>query len=576
MINIENWFREHHVTFTNLPTLSSWDLKSLPPFKQLLDIEKAADIILQNLESNSLIGIFGDYDVDGTTSCALFYHFFTQLKLPHTPLIKCYQPGRFKEGYGLHVHSVELAKSENVSLLITVDCGITSIEAAKRAQELHLDLIISDHHQDAAPEMPIVNALVNPNRRDQTYQTAEAEQLRCLAGVGVAFAICVIVREKLIQKNYSCDSLYKLLPFYALGTISDLATLNSMNLRLVRHGLKLLTETTYPGLVALLDGKEFSKKYLDSDLIGFHLGPLLNAKGRMDHPELALELLTTLDPERAKNLAYHLFEVNQKRKETQIKILNEAKIELTRELNLSGEKTLPIAIAYNPKWHEGVIGIVAAKLVDFFQCPALVFTKTEDGNFIKASARTFKNLDLFELLKTTEDLFEKFGGHRAAAGMTMKEENLFELKTRLKSKVLEQARIADLSPKVEDKIPYLQIPFSEINEALLENIYQHGPYGQGHPMPLLKIQQCKIIKYSILKDEHVKWTIMDTNPTNQTVLNALSFYYFSKNQVLHPEELVRSQANFSISLIGHLKVNTFRKKDFMQFLINDLRINPKL
>ena len=223
----------------------SWNLQQLPPLTSLRDIDLAAQKIVQVIEEEKIIGIYGDYDVDGTTACALFYRFLQLLSPSIQPAnAKLYQPGRLKEGYGLHSEAIDRAIADDVSLLITVDCGITNVEAAQHARERGLDLIITDHHQDGASEMPPALAVINPNRRDEDCHP----DLKTLAGVGVAFALCWRVKEVFAERGRECPSLLPLLPLVAVGTVCDMVKLTPMNLKLVRHGLRAIANSPYEGI----------------------------------------------------------------------------------------------------------------------------------------------------------------------------------------------------------------------------------------------------------------------------------------------------------------------------------------
>jgi single-stranded-DNA-specific exonuclease len=253
----------------------SWDLKALPDFSSLKDINKAAQRLIDALDKKQKIGIYGDYDVDGTTSCALFYHFFQLLGVE----VELFQPSRFVEGYGIHIPSIDEAIKQNVDVLVSVDCGITNVETAAYAQETELDLIITDHHQDIREVMPPAYAIVNPNRRDEDLDSP----MRALAGVGVAFAVCVEIRKILNAKGIEVPSLYPLLQFVAIGTIADLAPLNNMNKKLVRHGLKQMPKSQYAGVQVFLSNEERQMELIPSEKISFYIGPMINSKGRLDH-----------------------------------------------------------------------------------------------------------------------------------------------------------------------------------------------------------------------------------------------------------------------------------------------------
>ncbi len=413
---IQRLFEKKGFDQKKIESFLSWDLKSIPDLTKLKDLSIASKRIIQAIELNQKIGVYGDYDVDGTTSCALLYHFFKILDVE----IDIVQPSRFIEGYGLHLSSIDEAVEKNIKVLITVDCGITNNEAADSAKEKGLDLIITDHHKDARETMPNAFAVINPSRRDEDQDS----ELKTLAGVAVAFALAVQIRADLMAFGKTIPSLYPLLQFVAIGTICDLAQLSPVNLKLVRHGLKLLKETQYPGLRAFFTAEELKAKTIPSEKLAFQIGPLINSKGRLDNPELALGLLIAQTPERARECYEHLVNCNQERKFIQNEVFKEAREQVLKDRKQVGfEKEHLISIVYQPHWHEGVIGIVASKLVDTFKVPAIIFTDSEHSGIIKASCRSAGTLDIFNLLKKNEHLFIKFGGHKAAAGLSMKKEN---------------------------------------------------------------------------------------------------------------------------------------------------------
>ena len=295
----------------------SWDLKKLPELTAMEDMAKGAQRIIQSIKNGEKIGIYGDYDVDGTTSCALFYHFFKMLNIE----VELIQPSRFVEGYGIHPSNIEDAFAKNINLLITVDCGITNTEAAVHALEKGIDLIITDHHKDARDEMPPAYAIINPNRRDEPVES----ELRNLAGVGVAFAVCLEIKMQMEKAGEKLPSLYPLLEFVAMGTICDLAKLSPMNLKLVRHGLKHMLNTPYVGVRSFFTNKELKRGFIPSEKLSFHIGPMINSKGRLEHPEMALRLLTTDNENEARELYSQLEITNNERKFIQNQVYSEAK-----------------------------------------------------------------------------------------------------------------------------------------------------------------------------------------------------------------------------------------------------------
>ncbi|MAF78779.1 MAG: single-stranded-DNA-specific exonuclease RecJ, partial [Halobacteriovoraceae bacterium] len=468
----------------------SWDLKNLPELTEMMGMDEAAERILKAIENHEHIGIYGDYDVDGTTSCALFWHFFDMIGFK----VSLIQPSRFIEGYGLHASSIDKAVDDGINLLITVDCGITNNEAADYAKEKGLDLIITDHHKDARDEMPNALAVVNPNRRDEP----EDSPLRPLAGVGVAFAVCWEVRKRLENKGQSIPSLYPLLQFVAVGTICDLAKLTPMNLKLVRHGLKQIPQTQYAGIRAFFSPEERKQKMIPSEKLSFNVGPLINSKGRLDHPEKALNLLISSDSTEAYENYSHLEVSNKERKFIQAEVFQSAKEQYLKTFD--GSDPL-VAIVYQEDWHEGVIGIVASKLVESFKVPAIVFTNAEQEGIIKASARSAGDLNIFNLLQECSDLFAKFGGHKAAAGLSMPKENLPLFREKMEGLLREIPLIERTKGEHYD----LEIAPQEINPKLVKELDLLEPFGMGNEKPIFKMKGIKLTNYDLLKDVHVRW-----------------------------------------------------------------------
>ena len=437
-------FAERGLSSEQIKNYLSWNLKELPPLNRMRDIGKAAGRIIQAMENSEQVAIYGDYDVDGTVSCALFFHFFNMLEKKTVQLM---QPSRFKEGYGLHTSSIDEALELGVGLLITVDCGIANHEASQYALDKNLDLIITDHHKELELGLPPAYAVVNPNRRDEPFDSP----LRDLAGVGVAFALCWEIREQLLKKNLPCPSLYPLLPFVAIGTICDLVKLNDMNKKLVRHGLKQIGNTNYWGIKTFFSKEEINLGSALTESISFKVGPLINSKGRLAHPEKALQLLISDHEYQALQYYRHLEECNRERKNIQARVFNDAKRQA--EILIQHDDSLNIIVVYNPKWHEGVIGIVASKLVEHFKLPCVVFTASKEKDLLKASARTAGKLSILDSLAKVSDLFVKFGGHRAAAGLSMPRDKLEEFTSRINLSLKE---IPPADRRVQKKTP-LQI-----------------------------------------------------------------------------------------------------------------------
>ena len=536
----------------DLKEFLSWDLKDLPDLTSMLDLPLACDLMIEAIEQNKKIGIYGDYDVDGTTSCALFWHFFQMLSVD----VDLIQPSRFIEGYGLHASSVDQALEQGISLLITVDCGISNCEAADYAKEKGLGLIITDHHKDAREEMPRALAVVNPNRRDEPKDSP----LRAMAGVGVAFAICVGIRQKLIEKGREIPSLYPLLQFVAIGTICDMAHLNHVNLRLTRHGLKQLPSTKYPGLRIFLSPEERKFTFTPSEKCSFFIGPMINSKGRLDHPEKALKLLIAKDSDEAFEHYSHLEICNNERKFIQSQVYKEARDQVLAKL----DENHTISIVYAPEWHEGVIGIVASKLVENFKAPAIVFTDGEEKGVIKASARSAGELSIFDSLKKVEDLFLKFGGHKAAAGLSMPKENYAEFCRRIRED------LASVPENLRTNSSHYDIDLvpDEITPKLVKELECLEPFGMGNQRPVFRVKGLNLQSFDTLKDVHIRWNFQSLSD-KPLKLKGISFNYVGKYETLSPQEVYQANAfkHEPLSVICGVGINRFNGNEYLQLQV---------
>ena len=533
----------------------SWDLKSLPDMTDLIDLDKASRRIILAIDAGEKIGIYGDYDVDGTTSCALFGHFFRMLGVE----VELFQPSRFVEGYGVHPESIEAAINKGVKVLITVDCGISNVETAEYAKERDIDLIITDHHKDAAPHLPNAYAVVNPNRRDEP----EGNPLTVLAGVTVAFCVCLKVKM-ILEKEFdrSMPSLYPLLQFVGIGTICDLAKLTPVNLKLTRHGLKQIPDSQYPGILSFFTNDELSRGSVPSESISFGVGPIINSKGRLDHPERALKLLMAKNSQEALGEILHLKEINLERKRIQNEVFHLAKKEAIKQV----AKKTKILLTYSPEFHEGVIGIVASKLVETFKLPAIVLTDSEVKGIIKGSARTAGNLNLFELLNNNRDLFIKFGGHKAAAGLSMPKEKLHKLRDQLNK---ELSDIPEIVRTTQDSFD-CEISFCDITPDLIAELDKMEPFGMGNAKPLFRMRDAKLVNFQILKDTHVKWTFQSADQRSIQKLSGISFFYLDGHDFQRPSEIFQNQ-QFGIDVYFELGINYFRGNKTIQLMVKRIK-----
>lgn len=546
-------FEKRELVGARVEEFFSWDLKALPDLTNLIDMDKCVQRLCQAIENKEKIGIYGDYDVDGTTSCALFYHFFKMLDIE----VELFQPSRFVEGYGVHPSSIEAAIEKGVKVLVTVDCGITNLETADYALERNLDLIITDHHKDAREHLPKAFAVVNPNRRDE----ADSE-LKFLAGVGVAFAVCLAIKNKLEVNGEKIPSIYPLLQFVSIGTICDLANLSPMNLKLTRHGLKQIPKTYYSGVASFFTQEDRNFEVIPSEKISFYVGPLINSKGRLDHPEKALNLLISKDYKEAFANYSHLEVSNRERKLIQKEVFDEARQKVIKEIKT---EDIVSSIVYEPHWHEGVIGIVASKLVETFEVPAIVFTDAEQEGVIKASARSAGELNLYDLLKQCEDLFIKFGGHKAAAGLSMKKENLEAFKERMNGLL---KNIPEIERTKQDHYD-IYLKFDEINRKLVKELELMEPFGMGNERPVFRMTDAKLESFSILKDIHVKWTFVSKSNPKQKI-SGISFNFIGKWNTLLPEEIYQRQENEGLTVQFQIGINRFRGNEIIQLMVDKI------
>ncbi len=575
----------------------SWDLRPLSALLgQMRDLDKAAARIARAMQAGQIIGIYGDYDVDGTTACALWHHFFHLYGHTRFELM---QPNRLVEGYGLHREAIDSALAAGVELLITADCGISSHSAAEYALHQKLDLIITDHHRPSGAELPPALAVANPNRQDE----AEDSPLRALAGVGVAFALCLEVR-KVLQEERKHDSKYNhdkstvtghnlgqiggkrdrateacskhaarsdgeadsqdglkcgqlpslapLLPFVAMGTVCDMVPLNFVNQRLVRHGLRQIRATSYAGLKALFSREERALELIPSEKLSFGVGPLINSKGRIGPPERALQLLTSDDPSEAFEHYQHLQSCNQKRRELQAQVLEQA----MQQVSQSDHQAL--SLARGEDWHEGVIGIVASKLVEEFKVPAIVLTRTGDSLY-KASARSAGQLSIFDCLAECRPLFERFGGHKAAAGFSIEEANLKEFSRRIGAIV----GAIPVAERTRQETFDLEIRPEEITPQLVHQLEHLEPFGNGNPRPRFKMSGFQIESFKILKEVHVRWHLRA--PGSSTRWQGISFNYLNKRDGLPPQTLQESASPCAYFTLG---INRYRGNEYIQLQID--------
>jgi single-stranded-DNA-specific exonuclease len=467
------------------------------PF-QMQGIANTVERIRFALDHNEPIAIYGDYDVDGVTATALLVETLRALG----GNVKPYIPNRFEEGYGLNKDAITNLQKEGVKLVISVDCGIRSPKEAAYARSIGLDLIISDHHQPAEGDLPHAFSVVNPKQPGDLYPDKD------LAGVGVAYKIVQALIESIgnTPEGFKSDDLLDLV---ALGTVADLAPLTGENRILVRKGLKILRETKRQGLFSLAAVSDLSLSRATATSIGFILGPRLNAAGRLNAAIAAFDLLTTRDVRIAGELSQRLNIQNRQRQEITRKIQAEAEA-----LVLAEDPGTDLFFAVHPDFNAGVVGLAASRLAETYYRPAVVGQVSEETT--RCSCRSIPEFHITEALDQCQDLLERYGGHAAAAGFTVRNENLEALKLRLKSLATETLRGKDLRQTLTaDAV----LPLSELNTELLHRLEYLQPTGYGNPDAIFVSQNVRITsKRTVGADgKHLKLVVTDDHITFDTI-----------------------------------------------------------
>lgn len=446
-------------TFLN-PTME----KLFDPFR-LQDMDKAVERIERAISSKETITIYGDYDVDGMTSCALLYNFFKSKDCP----VDVYIPSRQDEGYGINCKAIENIYSRGTKLIISVDCGITSVSEVKYAKELGIDMIITDHHQ-CGGTLPEAIAVINPSR------DTELHSKHPLAGVGVA--------GKLVQAIGGIKYLEEYLDLIALGTVADVVPLIGDNRILVAKGLEKLNETPCPGIEALIETSGLKGKKINTGNIAFGLAPRLNAAGRIGNPLRGFELLTARSITEAMPLAQILEKHNRQRQALEADTIREAEEMIEESVDLSSDK---IIVLGKEGWNPGVIGIAASKIVERYYRPCILIA-VEDGVGV-GSARSIKGFNIYEALKSCSDFLEKFGGHEQAAGFSLAELDIDKLRQQLLNYCSKTMDDYMLIPRYSYD---LDLKPGDITYDLVEELEALEPFGIGNPSPSFLLSNVKL------------------------------------------------------------------------------------
>ena len=457
----------------------------------LLGVPEATERIQYAIKTQERIAVYGDYDADGVTATALLVSALSTMGAD----VIGYIPNRFDEGYGLNNEALDNLRSDGTRLVITVDCGIRSPQETKHAQDIGLDMIISDHHHPDN-ELPQAVAVINPKQPQDTYPEKE------LAGVGLAYKLI----SALMGNSSDAESYLDLV---ALGTVADLAPLVGENRALVRKGLEVLRKPHRQGVMALIGVSGLKPNKIKASDIGFVLGPRLNAAGRLESALAALDLLTSSDVYQAAELAQQLDNQNRERQQITSQIQKQAE-----QLVLIDDPDALLLFAAHPDFNPGVVGLAASRLTELYYRPAIVAYRGE--MLTRASCRSIKEFHITQALDQCADLLERHGGHAAAAGFTVKNENLPALIDRLKAIANKELSQLDLRPTLTADV---EIPLSELKPEILDYLEWLQPTGYGNPQAHFVSRNLKVTRSrTVGKDNnHLKFTVTDGRITYDAI-----------------------------------------------------------
>ena len=524
------------------------------------DMDKAVDRLVKAMKDGEKILIYGDYDVDGTTAVALIY---TYLKnLINKKKIEFYIPDRYEEGYGISYKSIDYAADNGFGLVIVLDCGIKAVEKINYANERGVDFIICDHHRPG-DEIPQAVAVLDSKRNDCGYPYKE------LSGCGVGFKLITGLSMRL---GRPIEEVYELLDYVAVSIAADIVPITGENRILAFFGLKLLNKKPRPGIEAVLGHanihrkEEYSSSEMEkqnvlereltiSDLV-FLIGPRINAAGRLEKASDSVRLLIATNQNHAEKLAASINDLNVKRREFDNAITEEALSMIDADEKMRNAKS---TVIFNENWHKGVIGIVASRLTDSYYRPTIVLTRS--GNLITGSARSIKNFDIYDAIDNCSDLLEHFGGHKYAAGLSLKPENLEKFSERFEQYVSEHLDEDELIPELNVDI---KMDFSNITPKFVRILKQFAPFGPGNLSPVFLTENVIDSGYSraVGNKKHLKLTVTQRDNTE----NVFAGIAFQKGDLF---ERIHSKEPFSMCY--YIEENFWQGKTTLQLNVKDIK-----
>ncbi|KOC36006.1 single-stranded-DNA-specific exonuclease RecJ [Clostridium botulinum] len=527
------------------------------------DMQNGIDIILDAIDEGKKIVVYGDYDADGVTSTAILYKGLLELDAN----VEYYIPDRETEGYGMCSNRIKILKEQGTDIILTCDNGISAVEEVKLAKELGMQVVITDHHELPFKEeqgereyiIPNADAIINPKRNDCEYP------FKMLCGAGIAFKF---IQALYINVGIDDKKAYKFIELAGIGTICDVVDLVGENRIIAKNSLKMISNTTNLGLKCLIDVLGINNKEVKSYNIGFMIGPCINATGRLDTAALSVELLITDDEERAKELASILNDLNKTRQEMTMRNVEEI-IDVVENSSFKEDKVLVI---YKEDIHESIAGIVAGKVRERFNVPTIILTKGKE--MPKGSGRSIEEYNLFEELLKCKELLDKFGGHPMAAGLSIKEENISELRQRLNANC--KLTDNDIVPKIKiDK----RIPLDIVNDELISEMEILEPFGKGNSSPLFAEKNVSVSQIRVIgKNQNTLKLTCIINDKEK--IEAISFNKVNEfKEMLEVkfkntfEKILLNLSNLKLDLIFYPIINEFNGNRTVQLRIKDFRLS---
>ncbi len=499
------------------------------------ELDKANNRLIEACNTKQKIAICGDYDADGMTSTALLIEILSMLGGDIYPYI----PSRIEDGYGLNTKMIKAISNNNIKLIVTVDNGISAVEAIKSANDLNIDVIITDHHK-IPNKKPDIFALIHPEL------TPLNSPYRYLAGVGIAYMIAKSICNKtnIIIENSSAIELF------CIGTVADMAPLVGANRKWLKEGLPILKTTKNKGLKAMIKKLEISQTLISTEEIGFRIAPLINAVGRIGDPKLVIELLTCNSDIKCKKLTNICFEMNKDRRKLTEKIVTEA-IDIIENTI----KTQPYFLVISKDdWHGGIIGIVAARLLDKFNIPTAIIGGGNNGLF-RGSVRSNNLLNVNKALNECSNILESYGGHSAAGGFSIKKANISQLNEQLNTIAKREIEITDFSKSIK---PDAHLDFKEINYDFFNQLESIGPFGIENPKPLFWTRECRVIQIYELKGNHIKLKLKHES----VIIEAIKW-----------NNLDIFKINDKIDIAYYLEMNNWKQKTNLQLNLLAIKKN---